>query len=184
MEKHQIMELGININPGLTQEEMIRMAKLASRLGLTQVFLPAGEYSQDFLAEIEFASSPAVVVPHPQEKITNVLTTADLELVGEVQASDGNSSSAGLTLDVNIFIGRTLNEATARAERDARFSIAELRASGIFGTFEQAQELIVQLAGCGVTRLIATIPYELDVADVLAQVRALVVGPTVKLSKA
>lgn len=159
------------------------MAKLASRLGFVRIYLPSGEYTQDFLAEIEFESSPAVVVPHPPAENSGVLATADPDRVREAKPTieDG---SAGITLDVNVFIGRTLNEATARAERDARFPISELRARGIFGTFEQAQERVVELAGCGVTCLIATIPYELDVADVLAQVRALVVGPTVKLSNA
>lgn len=182
MESHQLMELGININPNLSQDEMIRMVSLASRLGFAEVFLPAGEYDSKLVEELEFAASPATVHPSPLEHKSIVLTTADSNQVRAAQSQPERNSDGGITLDVNVFIGRTLNEATARAERDARFSISELREQGIFGTFEQAQERIVELAGCGVTRLIATVPYELDVADVLAQVRALVVGPTVKLS--
>jgi hypothetical protein len=50
--------------------------------------------------------------------------------------------------------------------------------SGVFGTFEQAQQQVLALARAGAEVLLVTVPDELDVADVLAQVRALVVGAT------
>jgi 4-hydroxy-3-methylbut-2-en-1-yl diphosphate synthase IspG/GcpE len=49
---------------------------------------------------------------------------------------------------------------------------------GIFGTFEQAQEQVLELARAGAEVLLVTVPDEQDIADVLAQVRALVVGAT------
>ena len=52
------------------------------------------------------------------------------------------------------------------------------QASGIFGTFEQAQEQVLALAHAGAEVLLVTLPYELDIADLLAQVKALVVGAT------
>jgi alkanesulfonate monooxygenase SsuD/methylene tetrahydromethanopterin reductase-like flavin-dependent oxidoreductase (luciferase family) len=80
---------------------------------------------------------------------------------------------------IPISIGRTYNEAVARADRDERFvGDAHPRESGIFGTFEQAQEQVLELARAGAEVLLVTVPHELDVADVLAQVKALVVGAT------
>ena len=78
-----------------------------------------------------------------------------------------------------VSIGRTYNEAVARADRDPRFvGEAHPQASGIFGTFEQAQEQVLALARAGAEVLLVTLPYELDIADLLAQVKALVVGAT------
>ena len=69
--------------------------------------------------------------------------------------------------------------AEARADRDPRFvGDAHPRECGVFGTFEQAQEQVLELARAGAEVLLVTVPDDQDVADVLAQVRALVVGAT------
>ena len=66
-----------------------------------------------------------------------------------------------------------------RSDRDPRFvGEAHPQESGIFGTFEQAQEQVLALARAGAEVLLVTLPYELDIADLLAQVKALVVGAT------
>jgi hypothetical protein len=72
-----------------------------------------------------------------------------------------------------------MNEAVARADREPRFAgDRHPRVSGIFGTFEQAQEQVLALARAGADGLVVDVPVELDFADVLAQVKALVVGAT------
>jgi hypothetical protein len=77
-------------------------------------------------------------------------------------------------------IGRTWNEAQARAGRDPRFAggADDPRHSGLFGTYEQAQTQVLELAAAGADGLRVTVPDEVDVADLLAQVRSVVVGAT------
>lgn len=70
----------------------------------------------------------------------------------------------------------------ARAGRDPRFvGAAHPEATGLFGTFEQAQIQVLELARAGADELRVTLADEIDVADLLAQTRALVVGPTAAL---
>jgi hypothetical protein len=86
-----------------------------------------------------------------------------------------------------VSIGRTHNEAEARALRDPRFGghagadaggAGLPREAGLFGTYEQAQTQVLELAAAGADALRVTVPDEVDVADLLAQVRSLVVGAT------
>ncbi|HOZ59858.1 MAG TPA: hypothetical protein PKY70_16870, partial [Nakamurella multipartita] len=98
---------------------------------------------------------------------------------------DREGSSRPLQVMVPISIGRTMSEAVARADLEARFAgDRHPRAVGIFGTFEQAQEQVLALARAGAEDLVLDVPLERDVADVLAQIRALVVGATPELVNA
>ena len=75
-----------------------------------------------------------------------------------------------------------MSEAVARASRDPRFvGAAHPEVSGIFGTFEQAQTQVIALADAGAQELWVTLADDYDISDLLAQVKALVVGPTVVL---
>jgi hypothetical protein len=73
-----------------------------------------------------------------------------------------------------VAIGRTRNEAVARAARDPRFADAER--AGLFGTYEQAQSQLLDLVAAGADGLRLTVADEIDVADLLAQIRAVVVA--------
>jgi hypothetical protein len=78
-------------------------------------------------------------------------------------------------------IARTWNEAEARTGRDPRFAAVgesgdDPRRSGLCGTYEQAQTQILELAAAGADGLRVTVPDGVDVADLLAQVRSIVVG--------
>ncbi|HVQ96512.1 MAG TPA: hypothetical protein VMU51_36180 [Mycobacteriales bacterium] len=82
-----------------------------------------------------------------------------------------------------VSIGRTLNEAEARAGRGpgSTSGTGDARDSGLFGTYEQAQIQVLELAAAGADALRVTVPDEVDevdVADLLAQVRSVVVGAT------
>ncbi|MGH9249328.1 MAG: hypothetical protein ACRD0W_07420, partial [Acidimicrobiales bacterium] len=80
---------------------------------------------------------------------------------------------------VPVSIGRTYSEADARARRDPRLSGAhDPREGGLFGTHEQAQTQALDLAAAGVDVVRVTVADEVDVADLLAQLRSLVVGAT------
>jgi len=75
-----------------------------------------------------------------------------------------------------------MNEAIARADLEPRFAgDRHPRCVGIFGTFEQAQDQVLALARAGADGLVLDVPLGRDVADVLAQIRALVVGATPEL---
>jgi hypothetical protein len=78
-----------------------------------------------------------------------------------------------------VSIGRTVNEAMARALREPRFAGEQHpREAGLFGTYEDAQGQALELAAAGADGLQVTVADEIDVADLLAQVRSLVVGAT------
>jgi len=78
-----------------------------------------------------------------------------------------------------VSIGRTVSEAAARALRDPRFAGGNHpQQAGLFGTYDQAQIQALDLAAAGADGLRVTVADEIDVADLLAQVRSLVVGAT------
>lgn len=78
-----------------------------------------------------------------------------------------------------VAIGRTMNEAEARALRDPALAIAgEPRHSGLFGGLDDAQAQALALADAGADAVRATLADEADVADLLAQLRSVAVGPS------
>jgi hypothetical protein len=104
-------------------------------------------------------------------------------LLTAVRAAAAGRSAAGLrpdqhpiTVALPVAIGRTANEAEARASRDPRFAADHPRERGLFGTHDQAQAQVLELAAAGADLLRVTVADEVDVADLLAQVRSLVVG--------
>lgn len=183
MNTKQLMKLSITINPNLSREQKLHMGKLASLLGFDAVYLVDLPQDSPLISEMKSACPRSKVFAGRPNQVESMLSTADLETVRLFSENlSAESAVQGITLDVNVFIGRTLSEASARAERDSRFDVADLESLGIFGTFEQAQSRLIELSKLNVKSLIATVPYDLDVADVLAQLHALVIGPTVKLS--
>ncbi|MGW0712389.1 hypothetical protein ACWD4G_41735 [Streptomyces sp. NPDC002643] len=84
-----------------------------------------------------------------------------------------------LSVALTVSIGRTMSEAEARAQRDDALSgPRHPRIAGLFGTLEHAQEQALGLARAGADTLRATLADEQDAADLLAQLRAVAVGPT------
>jgi hypothetical protein len=80
---------------------------------------------------------------------------------------------------VTVSIGRTASEAAARASRDPRLACGRHpRLAGLFGTLDDAQEQVLALAAAGADTVLATLPDDVDVADLLAQLRSAVAGPT------
>jgi hypothetical protein len=90
-------------------------------------------------------------------------------------AAGGRSVVAAVT----VSIGRTASEAAARASRDPHLADdRHPRHAGVFGTLDDAQEQVLALAAAGADTLLATLPDDVDVADLLAQLRSAVAGPT------
>ncbi len=80
---------------------------------------------------------------------------------------------------VHSVVGRTASEAAARASRDPHLAgRSDPRRAGLFGTLDDAQEQVLALAAAGADAVLATLPDDVDVADLLAQLRSAVAGPT------
>jgi hypothetical protein len=163
------------------RETREQMARLAARLGYVAVHVPVGcSLTADEMGTLVAAAEPALVVIDTDGEAPGHVRSADADLVRAVRRQlDDAGDPRPVVVEVPISIGRTRNEAVARADRDHRFvGDAHPAVSGVFGTFEQAQVHVLALAQAGAGVLLVTVPDELDVADVLAQVRALVVGAT------
>ncbi len=179
----QLLDLALMLRPDADGAEREHMARLAGRLGYVAVHVPiapGAALGTDAMDAMVAAANPAMLVMDDGADAVGIVRRNDPELVRRARAQlDELEDRRPLIVDVPISIGRTLNEAVARSDRDPRFvGDAHPRESGIFGTFEQAQDQVLALARAGAEVLLVTVPHERDVADVLAQVKALVVGAT------
>jgi hypothetical protein len=76
-----------------------------------------------------------------------------------------------------VSIGRTTAEANARAAADPHFRrVSSPGEVGVFGTLEQCQERVIELAHAGVSDLRCVVPNAPDMPDVLAQLTAIAIG--------
>ena len=86
------------------------------------------------------------------------------------EAAERDPSSLGIAVELPVSIGRTSVEADARASAEPLFAtIGHPARVGIFGTLEQCQDRVVELAHAGVTELRCIVPNTADVHDVIAQ---------------
>jgi alkanesulfonate monooxygenase SsuD/methylene tetrahydromethanopterin reductase-like flavin-dependent oxidoreductase (luciferase family) len=93
------------------------------------------------------------------------------------ERNERDVASIGIATMVPVSIGRTTAEASARAEADPRFGdIGSAREAGIFGTLEQCQERVIELAHAGISDLRCAVPNAPDMPDVLAQLTAIAIG--------
>jgi len=93
------------------------------------------------------------------------------------ERSGRDPSTMGIALEMPVSIGRTTAEAQARADGESLFQeVGRLSEVGVFGTLEQCQERVIELAHAGVTDLRCILPNSADVHDVIAQLTAMVVG--------
>jgi hypothetical protein len=185
-----LLSVGITLPPGLAEATAVTIAAMTGRLGFATLHL-ADVPSSDLLERLVDAAAPALVV------VDTVVVDPGTEAVGRVRVNDPVAVAAerarldagGVTrplqVAVPISIGRTMSEAIARADLEPRFTAdRHPRDIGIFGTFEQAQEQVLALARAGADDLVLDVPLVRDVADVLAQIRALMVGATPELMHA
>jgi alkanesulfonate monooxygenase SsuD/methylene tetrahydromethanopterin reductase-like flavin-dependent oxidoreductase (luciferase family) len=109
------------------------------------------------------------------------------EAVGQIRRAcergERDPGTLGIALEAPVSIGRTVAEAQARAESEALFeTVGPPSDVGVFGTLEQCQERVIELAHAGVTDLRCVLPNSPDVHDVIAQLTAMVIGTVDVLS--
>jgi alkanesulfonate monooxygenase SsuD/methylene tetrahydromethanopterin reductase-like flavin-dependent oxidoreductase (luciferase family) len=93
------------------------------------------------------------------------------------ERNDRDVATIGVAMVVPVSIGRTTAEASARAEADPRFqSRGSAHEVGVFGTLEQCQERVIELAHAGISELRCVVPNAPDMPDVLAQLTAIAIG--------
>jgi alkanesulfonate monooxygenase SsuD/methylene tetrahydromethanopterin reductase-like flavin-dependent oxidoreductase (luciferase family) len=93
------------------------------------------------------------------------------------ERGERDPASLGIALEVPVSIGRTVAEAQARAQGESLFQMTgPPEEIGIFGTLEQCQERVIELAHAGVSDLRCVLPNSPDVHDVIAQLTAMVIG--------
>jgi hypothetical protein len=171
----RLLALSVRLNPDHDPARRQHMAVLAGRLGYDAVVVPPGLNAAE-TARLRAAAAPAALRPDPHGE-PGIVRRADPDLVRRARVAVGPAGR--VVVDVAVSIGRTRSEAAARAARDPRFAgAAHPQIAGIFGTFEQAQALVLELARAGADELRVTLADEIDVSDLLAQTLALVVGPT------
>jgi hypothetical protein len=176
-----LMSLAITLHPEHDLDRQRLVAVLAGRLGYAQVVVPSGR--DDLVVALRPAVPVGTEVVADDPTDPHVVRTAALaDVAARRESLVAQGQPEPLVVAVPLSIGRTRNEADARASRDPRFvGDAHPQVRGVFGTFEQAQQQVIELAGAGATMLRVTLADDPDIADLLAQVRALVVGPTVVL---
>ncbi len=179
----RLLDLALLIRDDTEASRMAYLATLASRLGFTAVHVcvPTGEnLSPDLIERLIAAAEPGMLVVDDGAQVSGIVRSYDLAEIARVRAElDASEDFRPLIVAVPVSIGRTINEAVARADREPRFvGDAHPRECGIFGDFEDAQLQVLELARAGCEVLLVEIPDENDVADLLAQIRALVVGAT------
>lgn len=126
--------------------------------------------------QMEIAARVADDVVIPAAVVNNVATAA--ARVREACDRVGRDpSTLGISLEVPVSIGRTRAEAEARAEAESLFrTVGPPSEVGVFGTLEQCQERVIELAHGGVSDLRCMVPNSPDVIDVIAQLTAIAVG--------
>lgn len=178
-----LLDLALMLRADQDVQALKYRTMLASRLGYLAVHIPhslANPISAETIDELVSAAGSMMVVLDEGSESAGVVRRFDLDAVRSARRElDSLEDARPLIVAVPISIGRTLNEAVARADREPLF-VGENhpQESGIFGTFEQAQLQVLELARAGAEVLLVTVPEEEDIADVLAQVKALVVGAT------
>jgi len=130
--------------------------------------------------DVAVAVADDVVIPAAAVKD---VTEATRQVQRACERGERAAETLGIALEVPVSIGRTVAEAEAREESEPMFEILGPPSEvGVFGTLEQCQERVIQMAHAGVTDLRCVLPNSPDIHDVIAQLTAMVIGTADVLS--
>jgi alkanesulfonate monooxygenase SsuD/methylene tetrahydromethanopterin reductase-like flavin-dependent oxidoreductase (luciferase family) len=103
---------------------------------------------------------------------------ADLVAMGRAMCADAGREPDSLSYaaQLPVSVGRTQAESDVRVEIDDLMAQMNTRATGLHGTLEQCQDLIVELAHMGIADVRCIVPNVADIDDVIAQLSATAVG--------
>jgi alkanesulfonate monooxygenase SsuD/methylene tetrahydromethanopterin reductase-like flavin-dependent oxidoreductase (luciferase family) len=128
--------------------------------------------------QIEMAVDVADDVLLPAAAVRDVLGAVQRVRLA-CERAERDPTTIGIALEVPVSIGRTTAEAQARADAESLFkSGGPPFEVGVFGTLEQCQERVIELAHAGVADLRCIVPNSPDVHDVIAQLTAMAIGST------
>ncbi len=127
-------------------------------------------------AQMELAASVGDDLMIPAAAVRDVDAAIQRALFA-CERAERDPATLGIALEVPVSIGRTVAEAQARADAEPLFqTLGAPSEVGVFGTLEQCQERVIELAHAGVTDLRCILPNSPDVHDVIAQLTAITVG--------
>lgn len=178
----QPLSVAITLPPSLSAHLCLDIAAMVGRLGFSALHvaeLPAG-ISTESLIE---ASAPAMLVRDLPDRTPGTVHVNDVGVIGRARAKlDAQDALSPLLVAIPASIGRTLSEAQARADADPRFGAGRHpKDVGLFGTFQVAQDQVVAMVRAGADGLILDVPLEHDGADLLAQLRSLIISAAPRL---
>jgi alkanesulfonate monooxygenase SsuD/methylene tetrahydromethanopterin reductase-like flavin-dependent oxidoreductase (luciferase family) len=132
--------------------------------------------------QIEASARVADTVLVPGGSVRDVQAAVAL-IRGSAEAIGRDPGTLGIALELPVSIGRTWAEAQARADSEPLFeTIGQPQMAGIFGTLEECQIRVIELAHAGISEIRCVLPNSPDVHDVIAQLTAMVVGSLQTLS--
>jgi hypothetical protein len=155
----------------------LRIALTGTRAGLDR-WLGRIEDRPLLGAEIALPAAMARVPPAPgMSGAVFVPFSAARDLDQAISAAARRAAGRPVQVEVAVSVGRTMAEARARADAEELFAIVgHPGRTGLFGTLEECQADAARLAHAGATELVCHLPHSDDLADVLAQLRAIAVG--------
>jgi hypothetical protein len=165
-------------DPGLGRLP-VEIAGGAHQRAAVRAALGAEEYAaRVWSRDLDLTGGGHVVTGRDEGEVTRRLVAAR-----EARAAAGRPAAEfPIIVDVAVAIGRTTGEAEARVRLDPVLAArSDLRAAGLFGTFDDAQQRVLAYARAGADGLRATLAVGRDVADLLAHLRAVTVGPVAVL---
>jgi alkanesulfonate monooxygenase SsuD/methylene tetrahydromethanopterin reductase-like flavin-dependent oxidoreductase (luciferase family) len=165
--------LQVALESGAATEEVMQRWRERIRLGLRlENAAAAGDGRIARLADDVVLSAAALGGPPRAGKVIEAARAA-------CQATGRDPDTLGIALEVPVSLGRTTAEAFARAAAEPLFDdtrVGQPAEVGLFGTLEDCQARVVELAHAGVTELRCSLPNAPDLPDVIAQLTAMVVG--------
>lgn len=169
------LEISLSADPGGELSSYMRVLRRTMQDQRPSGRLPKLSVATQTVAAMEVAVALADDAVLPASVVRGVAAlVADLRAGCERAGRD--PTSIGIAVELPVSLGRTTAEAQARATDPIFDLVGRPQDIGLFGTLEQCQERVIELAHAGVTDLRCVIPGSADVHDVIAQLTAVAIG--------